>query len=69
MSLPKPDLHLRICEEARAALRLMADVEQCPDSHLAGRLLEEALLGRFHALKIACRQAGRLGLSGSNGEN
>lgn len=68
MSLPKPDLHIRVCEEARAALRLLADVEQCPDSTLAARLLEEAVLGRFHTLKVAARRSRHLGIAGSDGE-
>lgn len=68
MSLPKPDLHVRISEECRAALRLLADVEQCPDATLAGRLLEESVLGRFHTLTLAARQARRLGLGGSDGD-
>ena len=68
MSLPKPDMHIRLSEEARAALRLLADVEQCPDSTLAARLIEEAVLGRFHVLKVAARQSRRLGLDGSERE-
>jgi hypothetical protein len=68
MSLPKPDLHVRVSEETRAALRLLADVEQCPDATLAGRLIEEAVLGKFHALKLAARQARRLGFAGNDGE-
>jgi hypothetical protein len=62
---PKPDLHVRVSEECRAALRLLADVEQCPDGTLAARIIEEAVLGRFHALKIAARQVRRLGIDGS----
>lgn len=65
MSLPKPDLHIRISDEARAALHLLAEMEDCPASHLAGRLIEEALLGRFHAIKVAARHARRLGIDGS----
>lgn len=68
MSLPKPDLHVRVSDECRAALRLLAEVEQCPDSTLAGRIIEEAVLGRFHALKVVARNAQRLGLEGRNGE-
>lgn len=68
MSLPRPDLHVRLSEEARAALRLLADVEQCPDSTLASRIIEESLLGRFHTLKVAARQARRMGFGGTDGE-
>lgn len=66
MSLPKPDLHIRVSEECRAALRLLADVEQCPDSTLAARLIEESVMGRFHVLKLAARMARRLGIEGSD---
>jgi len=68
MSLPKPDLHVRITEDAKAALRLMADVEQVPESVLAARYLEEALLGKSHVLKVAARQLHRAGLSGMERE-
>ena len=64
MSLPKPDLHVRVSAECRAALRLLADVEQCPDSTLASRLIEEAVLGRFHVVKIAARLAQKMGIQG-----
>ncbi|WP_295450942.1 hypothetical protein [uncultured Thiodictyon sp.] len=68
MSLAKPDLHLRLCEEARGVLRLLAEVEGLPDSALAARYLEESLLGRFYAIKVAATRAARLGIHGSLGE-
>lgn len=68
MSLPKPDLHIRISSDAKAALGLLAEVEQVPESVLAGRLLERVILGEVHALKVAARQLRRQGLSGSEGE-
>jgi hypothetical protein len=68
MSLPRPDLHVRVSPETRAALRLLADMEQCPDSTLAARIIEEAVMGRFHVLRVAARQASRLGIDGSDAE-
>ena len=68
MSLPKPDLHLRVCQEAKAKLRLMAEVEQLPESVVAARYLEEAILGKAHVLKVAARQLLRAGFDGSEGE-
>jgi hypothetical protein len=68
MSLPKPDLHVRLCSEAKGALHLLAEVEQVPDAVLAGRMLEECLLGRIHALTIAARQLRQQGFAGSEGE-
>ena len=68
MSLPKPDLHARLSAEAKGALHLLAEVEQVPDAVLAGRLLEECLLGRIHALTIAARRLRQQGFTGSEGE-
>lgn len=68
MSLPKPDLHVRISHDCKAALALLAEVEQVPESVIASRLIEEAVLGRIHTIKIAARQLGRSGLAGSDWE-
>ena len=68
MSLPKPDLHVRISDEAKATLRLLADVEQVPESTLAARYIEEALMGKGYVLKIAARQLCRRGCDGSERE-
>ena len=68
MSLPKPDLHVRLSLDAKAMLRLLADVEQVPESVVAARYLEEALLGKGHVLKVAARQLRRAGFAGSEGD-
>jgi hypothetical protein len=68
VSLPKPDLHVRLCAEAKAAMALLAEVEQVPVAVLAGRYLEESVLGRIHNLKIAARRLRRQGLSGREGD-
>lgn len=65
MSLPKPDLHIRVSADCRALLSLLADVEQVPMSTLAEHLLEEAVLGKGYSLKLAARQMSRLGIAGS----
>ena len=65
MSLPKPDLHLRLSPECMGLLALLAEVEQVPVSTLAQHILEESVLGRGHALKLAARQLSRLGISGT----
>jgi hypothetical protein len=65
MSLPKPDLHVRISEEAKATLRLLADAYQQPECVLAGQLLERALMGEGHTLKIAARRLYHAGFAGS----
>jgi hypothetical protein len=68
MSLPKPDLHIRLSHEAKGALRLLAEVESVPESVLAGHLLEEIILGRIHTLTVAARRLRRQGLAGSEGD-
>lgn len=65
MALPKPDLHVRVSPDCKAMLNLLAEVEGCPASVLAEHILEEAVLGRGHALKLAARQLSRLGIAGS----
>ena len=68
MSLPKPDLHVRVSADCKALLALLAEVEQVPEAVLAWRYLEDAVLGKVHALKIAARQLRRLGINGNEGE-
>lgn len=63
--LPKPDLHLRLSSDCMALMALLAEVEQVPVSTLAQHILEEAVLGKGHALKLAARQLSRLGIAGS----
>lgn len=64
MALPKPDLHVRLSSDCMALLRLLAEVEQVPVSVLAERYLEDVVLGKGHALKVAARQLSRLGIAG-----
>ena len=68
MSLPKPDLHIRVSHECKAALALLSEVEQAPEAVVAARYLEELILGKVHALKVAARQLSRLGIAGMEGE-
>ena len=68
MSLPKPDLHVRVSADCKALLALLAEVEQVPEAVLAGRYLEDAVLGKGYALKVAARQMRRLGINGNDGE-
>jgi hypothetical protein len=68
MSLPKPDLHVRVSPEADALLGLLAEVAGQPKAVVAAQILEESVLGKGHVLKVAARQLARLGIGGSNGE-
>lgn len=68
MAAPKPDLHLRIPEEADAVLELLAAASDRTKVRVAEELLTEALLGRGHSLKLAALRYARLGFSGSGRE-
>ena len=68
MSLPKPDLHIRVCAETKAMLGLLAEVRQLPESVVAAQILERAVLGEGHMLKVAARQLRRAGDWGTDGE-
>ncbi len=65
MSLPRPDLHVRLSPDCMALLRLLAEVDGCPASVLAERFIEEAVLGKGHILTVAARSLSRLGIAGS----
>ncbi|RPH43245.1 MAG: hypothetical protein EHM87_14375 [Burkholderiales bacterium] len=68
MAAPKPDLHLRIPEEADAVLELLATAGDKTKTRVAEELLTEALLGKGHALKVAALRYARLGFGGSGRE-
>lgn len=68
MALPKPDLHVRLSPDCMVLLGLLAEVEQVPVSTLAQHILEEAVLGKGHALKLAARQLSRMGIAGMERE-
>lgn len=68
MSLPKPDLHIRLTEDAKARLLLLAEYEGKAQAELASAWLEERIHGRYHTLIVALRKARRLGLTGHDGE-
>ena len=57
--------HVRLSEEADAVLELMAQAAVRDKSALAAQLLEEALLGRAHALKVAALRFARPGFGGN----
>jgi hypothetical protein len=64
VSLPKPDLHVRLSEHAMSALEAVAKAQQRELTVVARELLTEALLGRVHAMSLAANrlmQAGFLG--------
>lgn len=64
MSLPKPDLHIRLNEDAKSRLDLMAQVSDVPSSTLASSILERAIMGEAHALIMAAKKVMREGIAG-----
>lgn len=71
MSLPKPDLHIRISDTAMQALRAVTCAERGEDfpiATMAADLLDEKLLGRTHTIKLAAERLARAGFSGKDRE-
>jgi len=67
---PKRDnsVHVRLSCEADALLELIGEAQRKDKAALAADLLERALLGEAHSLKVAAMRFARLGTSGIDGE-
>lgn len=61
-------IHVRVSDEADAVLELMCHAGARDKAALAAELVEEALLGRGHALKVAALRFARLGIAGTERE-
>lgn len=61
-------VHVRLSDEADAVLELMAQAGTRDKAALAADLLEEALLGKAHSLKVAALRFARLGIAGIDRE-
>ena len=57
--------HVRLDDESDAKLELLSEARSVDKSKLAAEILQRALLGEGHALKLAAIRLSRLGLSGS----
>lgn len=67
VSLPKPDLHIRISDQALQVLRAVTYAERGEDypvATMAAVILEEALLGRAHTLTVAAERLSAAGFGG-----
>lgn len=53
MSLPPKSVHVRLSPECHERVRLMADVQGVEIATLCEALLTEAVMGKFHTLKVA----------------
>jgi hypothetical protein len=62
-------VHVRLSDEANAALELLCEASQVDKAKHAGFLLERVLLGEGHALKVAAMRYARLGITGTTRES
>ena len=58
-------IHVRVSDEADAVLELMCQAGGRDKAGLAAELVEESLLGRGHALRVAAMRFARLGILGN----
>lgn len=61
-------IHVRVSDEVDAAIELAAQATGREKTVVAAEWLEDAVLGRPHALKVAAMRFARLGLSGTDRE-
>jgi len=69
MSEPLKSTHIRLTADAHAALTAIADLAEKDNAEMARLILEEALLGRVHALNVTAEKYTRLGLRGISRES
>lgn len=69
MSLDKKDVRCKLSPEAHAALAAVADYHDKDLGEFASFILERAVLGEAHAVKIMAERAARWGKSGNPGGN
>jgi len=61
-------VHVRLCDEAHKALKAAAQIEDKDIAEMARLILEEALLGRIHTVKLLAKRYARAGIRGSDGD-
>lgn len=59
-------VHVRLSDEADAALELMCAAGDHDKARLCAQMPEDALLGRCHMLKVAATRFARMGLVGTD---
>lgn len=69
MSEPLKSVHVRLDPEVHAAAKVMAQAQKVELSQLCEDIVREAVLGKFHLLKVAADEMARLGLSGIQGDS
>jgi len=68
MSLERKDVRLKLSAAAHAELTALADFHEKDISEYSSLLLERALLGEGHVLRLYVEKAERLGRSGQAGD-
>jgi hypothetical protein len=64
MSEPLKGIHVRVDPTVHAALKVMAQAKKVEVSQMVEDLVREAVLGKFHVLKVAVEEMRRLGIEG-----
>lgn len=64
MSEPLKSVHVRVDPTVHAALKVMAQANKVEVSQMVEDLVREAVLGKFHVLKVAVEEMRRLGIEG-----
>ena len=68
MSEPLKSVHVRLDPPVHAAVKVMAQAQKVDISQICEEIIREAVLGKFHVLKVAVAEMTRLGLSGKDGD-
>jgi hypothetical protein len=68
MSLEKKSVHARLHPDIHGMLSVLAEAHERDMAELASAWLEKAIVGEFHAFRIATERMNRLGLTGIDGE-
>jgi hypothetical protein len=69
MSEPLKSVHVRLSPPLHAAVKVMAQARKVEISEICEELINEAVMGKLHVLKVAVAEMSRLGLSGSDGDS
>lgn len=68
MSETGRSVHIRLSQECHERIQVMADLNGKTIADIAEALIDEAVMGRFHAVKVAAERIVRLGIAGKAGE-
>lgn len=61
-------IHVRVSDECDDALALMAQLKGSEKAALVAEIVERAVMGEMHGLKVAAQRMVRLGFVGISGE-